>query len=97
MKADIRIYENKLLFDNFNKVKISVDKRANSVNEDEFNDDFNNMSDIDDLEILNPKLPEDKKTYSITVKNSDSRPKSSSYIDWRGQISKPPSPNKISR
>lgn len=82
------MYENKLLFDNFNKDH--ENKVKQQIMDSTNLSDINAMPDIDDLELMNPKEEkEELRTYSVTIKNPNSRPKSSSFIDWRGQITKP--------
>jgi hypothetical protein len=86
------MYENKLLFDNFNKDQENKTKQQLMDSTNLSDTDINAMPDIDDLELMNPKEDkEELKTYSVTIKNPNLRPKSSSYIDWRGQIKKPSS------
>ena len=92
------MYENKLLFDNFNYIR--GQENANKTNQRQLTDSahfidvMNEIPDIDDLELLNHKTSDSNKQdyfppYSVTIKNPNMRPKSSSIIDWRGQISKP--------
>lgn len=81
---NMRIKENKLLLESYAAAR-------KEIVEQEAAEKLEKLSLESDTEQINGPI------YSITVKNPSRRPKSTSYTDWRGQISRPQTERKKSK
>lgn len=84
-QASIRRSQNKIWFENSKRSKeassnqTTIEDNTTGLTKDMINNMIKNSNDS------TFKLP----VYSVVIKKSSKRPKSSSYSDWRGHISRP--------